>query len=105
MFQTMLPKPSFAMVMPGGMSIMVLSFVLDENCDLAGSTGEECGDVLAGGGRFLEHQVSGRRHKLEMAVGQARHPGLRLCCGAQTIIRASQLQRQHSDAKQAVDEL
>jgi hypothetical protein len=27
----MLPKPSFAVVMPGGMSIMVLSFALDED--------------------------------------------------------------------------
>jgi hypothetical protein len=37
------------------MSIMVLSFDLDENCDLAGLAGEEFGDVATSGGRFLEH--------------------------------------------------
>ena len=61
--------------------------------------------MATGGGRFLKHQVSGRRHELEMTVGQARHPGLRLGCRAQPVIRSPQHKGRHSDAMQPVGEL
>src|ERR1700726_3109201 len=105
MFQTMLPKPWLAVVMPGGISIMVLSSALDKNCGPAGSACEKFDDVAAGVGRFLEHEVSGRRHELKMAVGQARHPGLRLGRRTQAVVRAPQHKSRNGDAMQPVGKL
>src|ERR1700722_6200134 len=98
MFQTVLPKPSLAVVMPGGMSVMVCPSALDKKLWPRRSAGEEVGDMPSGSRRFLEHQMPGRRHKLKVTVRQRRHPGLRLGGRAQAIVGAPQHQGRDRDA-------
>src|SRR5271169_808626 len=104
MFQTTLPKPSLAVVMPGGMSIMMWSSALDKTSASAGLA-KEIDDVATRVGRLLEHQMPGRRHQLELSGRQRRDPGLRLGGRAQAIVGAPQHQGRNGDAMQPAGEL
>src|SRR5882762_1985998 len=104
MFQTRLPKPSLAVVTPGGMSVMMVSSVA-AGFGSAGSAGEKIGDVTGGVGCLFENQVPGRRNQNEMAIRKAGHPGLCLGGRTQPILGTPQNEGRRADAMQPMREL